>query len=133
MGLPSEDHVKRLFGYAIVLLLLGAAAALAASLDAAGPEKGRTLYRDKCQFCHGIRGDGKGPAAESLLAHPVDFTDSKFWQEDVTKKIYETITHGKEMMPPFDLTPDDVAAITSYISHTFKNAPQDDKPERVGR
>jgi len=133
MGRPSEDHVKRPFGYAIVLLLLGAAVSLAASLDAAGHDKGRTLYRAKCQFCHGIRGDGKGPAAESLLEHPVDFTDSKFWKDDVTKKIYETITHGKEMMPAFDLTPDDIAAITSYISHTFKNAPQDDKPGRVGQ
>lgn len=127
MERPSEDLVKRVFGHAIVLLFLGAAASLATSLEVAGHDKGKTLYRDKCQFCHGIRGDGKGPAAESLLGHPVDFTDSKFWKDDVEKKINDTITHGKEMMPAFDLKPDDITAITWYISHTFKNAPRDAK------
>ena len=26
-----------------------------------GSVKGKTLYKNKCQFCHGIKGDGKGP------------------------------------------------------------------------
>jgi len=82
--------------------------------------KGKTLYTNKCQFCHGIRGDGKGPAAEPLLRHPADFTDPKFWQEDVVEKIDVTIKNGKEMMPAFDLKPDEIKAITWYISHTFK-------------
>lgn len=92
-----------------------------------GSMKGKTLYKNKCQFCHGIRGDGKGPAAEPLLGHPVDFTDPKFWQEEVEKKIDETIRKGKEMMPPFDLEPDEIKAITWYISHTFKKETQNNK------
>src|SRR5659263_706686 len=74
--------------------------------------KGKTLYTNKCQFCHGIMGDGKGPAAEPLLGHPEDFTDSKFWKDDVPKKIDETIRKGKQMMPKFDLEPGKIIAIT---------------------
>ena len=88
---------------------------------------GKKLYKNKCQFCHGIRGDGKGPAAESLLGHPVDFTDTEFWQEDVVKKIDVTIKNGKEMMPAFDLEPNEIQAITIYITQTFKKPNQKNK------
>ena len=89
--------------------------------------KGKTLYTNKCQFCHGIRGDGKGPAAEPLMRHPADFTDPKFWQKDIVEKIDVTLKSGKEMMPAFDLKPDDIKAITWYISHTFKKETQYNK------
>ena len=73
---------------------------------------------------------GKGPAAEPLLGHPVDFTNSKFWQDDVEKKINVekkieyTIQKGKEMMPAFDLEPGEIKAIILYMSHTFKKETQ---------
>ena len=86
--------------------------------------KGKALYKNKCQFCHGILGDGKGPASEPLMRHPVDFTDLEFWQEDVEKKIDETIKKGKEMMPAFVLEPGQIKAITVYITGTFKKATQ---------
>ena len=90
-------------------------------------EKGKAIYKNKCQFCHGIMGDGKGPASESLLGHPEDFTDSKFWKDDVPKKIEETIRKGKQMMPAFDLEPGQIKAITVYINGTFKNSTQNNK------
>ncbi len=119
--------MKNVSGYAAVVLVLGAVPLLATSVGGENYDAGRRLYANKCQFCHGIRGDGKGPAAEALLGHPVDFTDAAFWKDDVAKKIDTTIRHGKEMMPAFDLKSDDITAITWYISHTFKKAPQDDK------
>jgi mono/diheme cytochrome c family protein len=88
---------------------------------------GKTLYKNKCQFCHGIKGDGKGPAALPLLSHPVDFTDPKFWQADVEKIIDVTIREGKEMMPAFDLKPDEINAITLYLTNTFKKETQNNK------
>jgi mono/diheme cytochrome c family protein len=90
-------------------------------------EKGKAIYKNKCQFCHGIMGDGKGPASEPLLGHPEDFTDSKFWKDDVPKKIEETISKGKQMMPAFDLDPGQIKAITVYITGTFKNSTQKNK------
>lgn len=88
---------------------------------------GKTLYKNKCQFCHGVLGDGKGPASEPLLGHPEDFTDSAFWKDDVDKKIDETIKKGKQMMPAFDLEPGQIKAITVYITGTFKNSIQKNK------
>ena len=89
--------------------------------------KGKALYKNKCQFCHGIMGDGKGPASEPLLEHPEDFTDSAFWKDDVDKKIDETIKKGKEMMPAFVLEPGQIKAITVYMTGTFKNSTQKNK------
>jgi len=116
--------VKRILGCAVIAIFLGATPGLAKGIEGNEYVKGKTLYRNKCQFCHGVRGDGKGPAAQPLLGHPVDFTNSKFWQGDVEKKIEETIKKGKEMMPAFDLTPDEIKDIIRYISQTFKKAPR---------
>jgi len=90
-------------------------------------EKGKAIYKNKCQFCHGIMGDGKGPASEPLLGHPEDFTDSKFWKDDVPIKMYKTILNGKQMMPAFNLGPDEIKALTVYITGTFKKTTQENK------
>ena len=95
---------------------------LATSIDGNEYSKGKTLYGNKCRFCHGIRGDGKGPAAESLMGHPVDFINSVFWQGDVEKKIEDTIKKGKEMMPAFDMKTHEIKALIWYMSQTFKKA-----------
>ena len=116
--------MMKILGCALVVLFLGAAPLLAQSSEGKGQEKGKTLYGDKCQFCHGIRGDGKGPAAEPLLGHPVDFTDSKFWKEGGEDVIEETIKNGKEMMPAFTLEPDQIKDIIQYMSLTFKKTTQ---------
>jgi mono/diheme cytochrome c family protein len=116
--------VKRILGCAVIAMFLGAAPFSARGVEGKEYGKGKTLYRNKCEFCHGLRGNGKGPAAEPLLGHPVDFTDSKFWQGDVEMKIEETIMKGKEMMPAFDLAPGEIKDIILYISQTFKKAAQ---------
>jgi cytochrome c5 len=123
-GEKEEYLVKRILVCAVFVMFLGAAPLLAKSVEGNEYGKGKTVYRNKCQFCHGLRGDGKGPAAEPLLGHPVDFTNSRFWQDDVKKKIEDTIKKGKEMMPAFDLVPDKIKAIFWYMSHTFKKATQ---------
>ncbi|MBI5049170.1 MAG: hypothetical protein HZB54_09555, partial [Deltaproteobacteria bacterium] len=37
-------------------------------------EKGKLIYFKRCSFCHGLEGDGDGPAADSLDPRPRDFT-----------------------------------------------------------
>lgn len=37
-------------------------------------EKGREIYMGRCSFCHGLTGDGEGPAAKYLDPRPRDFT-----------------------------------------------------------
>ena len=90
------------------------------TVDGAEYDKGMKLYNDKCRFCHGVKGDGNGPAANSLGKEPTDFTNPKFWQNDVDKKISDAVTRGKGIMPSFDLKPNEIKAIIDYMSHTFK-------------
>ena len=37
-------------------------------------EKGKLIYFKRCSFCHGLEGDGNGPAADFLDPRPRDFT-----------------------------------------------------------
>jgi hypothetical protein len=64
------------------------------------------------------------------MGHPVDFTNSKFWQVDFEKKIEDTIKKGKEMMPAFDLETDEIKVIIWYMSHTFKKGTQNNDLRR---
>jgi mono/diheme cytochrome c family protein len=82
--------------------------------------QGKNLYVSKCQICHGITGEGNGPAAFALSPKPQNFTDPAFWQKDVEEKITTAITKGKPPMPAFQLKPGEIKAIIYYMSHTFK-------------
>lgn len=39
---------------------------------------GEVLYREKCSFCHGLKGDGNGPVADYIEPRPRDFTKGLF-------------------------------------------------------
>ena len=41
-------------------------------------ERGRRLYREACAPCHGIDGNGQGPAAQALQPKPQDFTQGVY-------------------------------------------------------
>lgn len=41
-------------------------------------QDGKALYEKNCSQCHGIEGDGKGPAWKRLKPEPRDFTSGKF-------------------------------------------------------
>ena len=41
-------------------------------------EQGRSIYFRRCSFCHGLLGDGNGPAADYLDPRPRDFTLGTF-------------------------------------------------------
>lgn len=40
--------------------------------------EGRSIYRSACAPCHGLRGDGEGPAARAIDPKPRDFTAGVF-------------------------------------------------------
>lgn len=83
-------------------------------------DRGKALYKKNCQFCHGARGDGNGPASGSMYPRPADFTDPNFWKTNNDDKIAGIIRNGLGMMPAFRLSPDGIKALIEYISHTFK-------------
>jgi cytochrome c oxidase cbb3-type subunit 2 len=41
-------------------------------------ERGRRLYREACAPCHGVDGNGQGPAAQGLSPKPQDFTQGMY-------------------------------------------------------
>lgn len=85
--------------------------------------RGETLYQNRCQFCHGVGGDGNGPAASALNPRPRDFTDPLFWKYTNSEKIAQTIRNGHGRgMPAFTFSPEDIEAVVGYISQLIKNS-----------
>ena len=90
----EDEVVKIVFSYAVVGLLLVATFWPAQNEAADEYAQGKKLYSDKCLICHDAKGDGNGPAGSALSPKPANFTDPKFWQGDVDKKIKDTVVNG---------------------------------------
>ena len=60
---------------ALAVLAALAWPALLASQDA---ERGREIYRQWCVECHGVEGEGDGPAASRMLPPPRDFAGARY-------------------------------------------------------
>lgn len=56
--------------------------------------RGRTLYAEHCASCHGVTGDGKGPAAADLKPPPIPFTDKERASERSIFALYQVIGQG---------------------------------------
>ncbi|MFQ5624664.1 MAG: ethylbenzene dehydrogenase-related protein, partial [Paracoccaceae bacterium] len=79
---------KNLIAAAMAALVLGGLSRpVLASDKPSGPmpeetdelrEQGRAIYFRRCSFCHGLLGDGEGPAAKFLDPRPRDFTLGTF-------------------------------------------------------
>ncbi len=83
-------------------------------------ERGKALFNEKCQLCHGMKGDGNGPAAEAYNPKPANFSDPKFWTDNPRKKITDAMKSGYRAMPPVDVKADEIKAIIDYMEHSFK-------------
>ena len=99
--------VKGLFA-ALALAMVWALGAAPAMAQTGNAESGEKIYQKRCVWCHGVEGDGDGPAGELLLPSPRDFTEGiyKFqtspFPEDFPKDadIFRAITQG---MPGTDM------------------------------
>ena len=70
------------------------------------PTEAKLLFANVCSQCHGIEGQGDGPAAETLNPKPRNYTDPE-WQKTVTDADIKAIIVGggqsvgkSGMMPP---------------------------------
>jgi mono/diheme cytochrome c family protein len=90
---------------------------------------GKDIYNTFCSSCHGITGDGRGPAAKNLVGvRPRDFTSKDFVvegrEEEVKQTIFEGAAktfHGSPYMPQWKTTLSD-AQVTDLVEYlkTFK-------------
>ena len=86
---------------------------------------GQESYLTYCSACHGVKGDGKGPAAVGLRPPPRDFSQAKFKfaavsagqlpnDEDLIR-IVQAGLHGTAMLPWKDVPERDILDIVQYI------------------
>jgi mono/diheme cytochrome c family protein len=80
-------------------------------------QKGKEIYEKKCALCHGIRGDGKGPASAGLNPKPTNFKDSH-GEKMTDGEHFWKITTGKGGMPSFekDLTEEERWHVINYFN-----------------
>ncbi len=85
--------------------------------EGADPAAGEALYGAHCAVCHGVNGDGRGPAAQALPQPPADFTDGPRWAATRLGEKAWLIRAGipKTAMPPRDLSGDELGALLLYI------------------
>lgn len=74
-------------------------------------EQGRQIYIRRCSFCHGLLGDGNGPAADYLDPRPRDFTlgiykfrTTQSGELPTDEDLFRTVSRGLTgtAMQPFD-------------------------------
>lgn len=69
---------KNLLVVSVLAVTAFRAAAVAADQVATLKQEGAKIYSHYCVGCHGVNGDGKGPAAPMLIVKPRDFTKGIF-------------------------------------------------------
>jgi mono/diheme cytochrome c family protein len=86
---------------------------------------GENLFVTYCSACHGIKGDGKGPASIGLRPPPRNFTQGQFKfaavasgqlpnDEDLLRIVQKGL-HGSAMLPWNDVSERDLMDIIQYI------------------
>lgn len=81
--------------------------------------KGETLYAQHCAACHGVEGEGDGPAAKGLEPAPSSFQDLDRMAQRSAYGLYNTITLGVDgtSMASFkQLSEDERWALAFYAS-----------------
>lgn len=96
-----------------------------ARMDRVHLDRGAAVYRQYCQQCHGITGDGNGPVAKYMIPKPRDyrrgifkFTSTTYGSKPLREDLHRTIRRGVmgTSMPSFDLLPpEDLEAVTDYV------------------
>jgi DMSO reductase family type II enzyme heme b subunit len=98
---------------------------------------GKAVYEARCALCHGVKGDGKGPAAELLLPAPRDFTTGVYKIRSTANKVpadqdlFRIVTEGMPgtSMPPWNVLPEKdrwnvVAYIKTFAGDKLKEPPK---------
>lgn len=103
-----------------LLLILGSLAAPPLYAQDYPPdlERGKAVYTRFCLSCHGSKGYGNGPAADSLVIAPADFHRVRsFLKSD--EELLRTIEHGVVFSPMHSwrgqLTDEEMQDVLTYV------------------
>jgi mono/diheme cytochrome c family protein len=80
-------------------------------------QKGKEIYEKKCALCHGIEGDGNGPASVGLNPKPTNFKESH-GEKMTDGEHFWKVSKGKGPMPSFekDLNEEQLWHVINYIN-----------------
>jgi DMSO reductase family type II enzyme heme b subunit len=122
---------------AVSLIFCAGFAPSEASAQSGDAGIGKVIYERKCALCHGVKGDGKGAAAELVDPKPRDFTSGVYKIRTTANRapsdqdLFRIITEGMPgtSMPPWDVLPEKdrwnlVAYIKTFAADKFKEAPK---------
>jgi cytochrome c oxidase cbb3-type subunit 2 len=124
--------------YTPTRLISGAAVQLSARERKALIPQGKQVYERRCSGCHGVNGDGKGPAARFFKTRPRDFTKGIFKFRSTSggpnslpsdQDLFITISHGlwgTPMPPWYKISAEERIAVIQYIK-TFSPRWQQEK------
>jgi cytochrome c oxidase cbb3-type subunit 2 len=109
-----------------LMMLLTAGARPSAGAEASAQvAEGQGVYERYCVGCHGVSGDGNGPAASMLIVKPRDFTKGVFkfrstpsGELPTDEDLYRIITRGvyRTSMPAWGLLPEhERLAVIAYV------------------
>jgi mono/diheme cytochrome c family protein len=103
----------------------GSAIVLVDKIDPLQLRHGRDVYQRRCAGCHGISGDGNGPAAEFLNPRPRDYRQGKYKFTSTPRgakprrqDLVRTIRRGAKgtSMPAFRwMSDEDLRAVIDYV------------------
>ncbi|MCC7124807.1 MAG: cbb3-type cytochrome c oxidase subunit II [Acidobacteria bacterium] len=87
---------------------------------------GARVFTANCVQCHGERGDGRGPAAESLLMAPKNFVRQRVSLAEGVRVLRSGVA-GSPMAPwTARLTDAELVAVAHYVRELYAPAPQGD-------
>ena len=78
----------------LAAVLVLSSVALVGAVAVPDLETGKKTYMANCLVCHGIKGNGKGPAGMALKPSPADFTKPTFWSTHPPDKVSAAIRSG---------------------------------------
>lgn len=82
-------------------------------------EEGKTIYDTNCAACHGVSGDGAGPAAVALTPKPRNFVQGQFKYGGDDASLTKTVQNGVKntAMPAWkdSVNPEQTKAVIAYL------------------
>ena len=80
-------------------------------------QTGKEIYEKKCALCHGVNGDGNGPASAGLNPKPTSFKEHHRMQVTDGEHFWK-ISRGRGPMPSFekDLAVEERWHVINYVN-----------------
>jgi mono/diheme cytochrome c family protein len=125
-----QQHTRMVAGGPLTCLIgLVFAASVASAQTETLREQGQKVYDRYCIGCHGVNGNGKGPASDMLIIKPRDFTKGVFKFRSTPsgtlptdQDLYKIITRGvyRTSMPDWALLSErERISVIEYIKHFY--------------